>query len=46
MYLYGIGMEVEVFMGCFLKFWNCLLKDKIEIVEIVGELVFMMWFYF
>ncbi|XP_068758709.1 uncharacterized protein [Montipora capricornis] len=46
MHLYGIGTEAEVFTGCFLKLRNRLPKDKTEIAEIVGELVFSMRSYF
>ena len=46
MRLYGIETEAEVFTGCFLKLRNRLRKDKTEIAEIVGELLFQMRSYF
>ncbi|XP_068758712.1 uncharacterized protein [Montipora capricornis] len=46
MRLYGIETEAEVFTGCFLKLRNRLRKEKTEIAEIVGKLVFSMRSYF
>lgn len=40
MSVYGIETEAEVFTGCFLKLRNRLRKEKTQIAEIVGELVF------
>ena len=42
MRLYGIATEAEVFTGCFLKLRNRLRKEKTEIAEIVGDLLFAM----
>lgn len=39
---YGIATEAEVFTGCFLKLRNRLRKEKTEIAEIVGKLLFAM----
>lgn len=46
MRLYGIESEAETFTGCFLKLRNRLRKEKTEIAEIVGEIVFGMRSYF
>ena len=40
MSVYGIETEAEAFTGCFIKLRNRLRKEKTEIAEIVGELVF------
>ena len=40
MRVYGIETEAEVFTGCFIKLRNRLRKEKTEIAEIVGELLF------
>ena len=42
MSLYGIESEAEVFTGCFLKLRNRLSKEKTEIAEIVGCILFEM----
>ena len=42
MSLYGIESEAEVFTGCFLKLRNRLSKEKTEIAEIVGCILFKM----
>ena len=44
--LYGIETEAEIFTGCFLKLRNRLRKEKTEIAEIVGEVIFEMRSYF
>ena len=44
MRLYGIETEAEVFTGCFLKLRNRQRKDKTEIAEIVGDLLFAIRF--